>query len=228
MARDFAHKPREPEGSHIPRWVWLFTTSVAVAFVAFLYFLSAVPEQEGGVQAMKDQLSVVIEEAKSSVPKTTDESKPSETRETINDLKKKAEEVFEFYELLENQEVPTILPGTKAEPAPTKPQIKPEPKNTTKVPPVTPKHTAKPASTTYSGSWIIQVASFASVNDADNLRAKLMLNGLTSAAIQTAEVSGKGTYHRVMVGPFNNRAKADKAKAKLAKLSFKKVLLKQQ
>jgi hypothetical protein len=147
MSRDFAHKPRQPEGSHIPRWVWYFTSVVAIGFVGFLYYLSQVPGETGGAEAVREQLSIALTE---STPKTTAPKVEPEQHETIEDLKAKAEtmkKAFEFYELLENDEVSVDLPGDK-------------PVSTTSG---TTSSTAsgQPSTTTSkANSWIIQVASF--------------------------------------------------------------------
>lgn len=205
MSRDFAHKPRQPEGSHIPRWVWVFTSVVAVGFIAFLYFLSHVPEESGGAEAVREQFSLAMKESEQDKP-----TQPvvTEEHETIEDIKEKADtykKAFEFYKLLKNDEVPIDLPenGESITPetgttstqvtAPTVPEAK---------------------------SWIIQVASFSKVEDADRLRAELILNGLPETEIVTVEVAGKGTYHRVMVGPYSHRPSLNKAQDILAELNY--------
>ncbi len=52
-------------------------------------------------------------------------------------------------------------------------------------------------------SYVLQAASFASFEDADRLKAKLALNGLVTH-IQKVTVEGKGEYHRVRLGPYDN------------------------
>ena len=203
MSRDFAHKPRQPEGSNIPRWVWVFTSCVAAGFIGFLVFLSNVPSESGGADAVREQLTKALEESQpvTPTPETT------EKHETIDDLKDKAEtlkKAFEFYELLENDEVAIDLPGD--EPA--------APNNTI----TTPQNTV--ASIPEAKSWIIQVASFSRVDDADKVRAELILNGLPNTEIVSVDVSGKGTFHRVMVGPFSHRPTLNKAQDILAELNY--------
>ena len=96
MSRDFAHKPRQPEGSHIPRWVWYFTSIVAIGFAGFLYYLSQVPSETGGAEAVREQLSIALKEVEPA--KTTPAAEP-EKHETIEDIKSKADtlkKAFEF------------------------------------------------------------------------------------------------------------------------------------
>jgi len=203
MARDFAHKPREPEGSNIPRWVWYFTTIVAVGFGGFLYYLSSVPSETGGADAVREQLSNALSETTEQVKEPKVEEPKHETIEDIKDKAEALKQAFEFYELLENDEVSINLPGDQTT----------DTNNTEK-------SSTKPAPVPVAKNWIIQVASFSNVADADRVRAQLILNGLPNAGIQSVEVSGKGTYHRVMVGPFDHRPSLNKALDVLADLRY--------
>ena len=81
MSRDFAHKPRQPEGSNIPRWVWYFTSIVAIGFAGFLYYLSQVPFDTGGAAAVREQLSIALKEVEPAKPVTTPKPEPHETIE---------------------------------------------------------------------------------------------------------------------------------------------------
>ncbi|MEJ2044992.1 MAG: SPOR domain-containing protein [Reinekea sp.] len=209
MAKDYAHKPKQPERSRIPQWVWLFTSVVAVCFVGFLFYLSHVPEESGGADAVREQLHQALNESdKQDKPQPTPQPSSSD-HETLEDLKTKAEaakKAFEFYELLENDEVSVDLPGDN--PSTSKTQTQQQSASATKQPPPKAK------------SWIIQVASFTNVADADKVRAQLILNGLPNTEISSVNVAGKGTYHRVMVGPFDHRPELNKAQDILAELRY--------
>jgi len=216
MARDFAHKPKAAQGSSIPAWVWIFTASVAIGFVSFLYFLSAVPADKGGAEAVRKQLAIALREP------VTAPSQSSPEHESLDDIKAKAEtlkQAFEFYQLLENDEVSIDLPGDQivsAVPAETRPPARQDSSKTT-----------APAAVPDAKRWIIQVASFSRVADADRLRAELILSGLPNTEIQSVDVTGKGTFHRVMVGPFDHRPSLNKAQDTLANLDYQ-VLVKTQ
>ena len=54
--------------------------------------------------------------------------------------------------------------------------------------------------------WVVQVGSFSSAVNADNLVAKLRLEGLS--AYKEAVSSGSSTVYRVRVGPFIERDEA--------------------
>ncbi|MFT4674843.1 MAG: cell division protein FtsN [Reinekea sp.] len=218
MARDFAHKPKAPQGSSIPTWVWIFTVSVALGFGGFLYFLNAVPADKGGADAVRKQLAIALREPLATPEPTT----VSPEHESIDDIKAKAEtlkQAFEFYQLLENDEVSIDLPGDQI--APTEP--------TASGPAASQDSPSKvsPVAVPDAKNWIIQVASFNRVADADRLRVELILNGLPNTEIQSVDVAGKGTFHRVMVGPFDHRPSLNKAQDTLAKLNYQ-VLVKSQ
>lgn len=63
--------------------------------------------------------------------------------------------------------------------------------------------------------FFLQVGSFQSEADADNLKAKLALLGI-EASIQTASLPDKGVWHRVRVGPFASIEELNQARAVLA------------
>lgn len=60
---------------------------------------------------------------------------------------------------------------------------------------------AEPAEVPEDGRYFLQVASFQNRPDAERTKAQLALQGL-QARIVSAEVPGKGTWHRVRLGPF--------------------------
>jgi cell division protein FtsN len=74
-------------------------------------------------------------------------------------------------------------------------------------------------------SYILQAASFNNYNDADQLKAKLALQGLP-ATIQKVSIDGKGEYHRVRLGPYEKIDDLDAATQQLSKLGIKAMRLK--
>lgn len=208
MARDFANKPPPPppERSRIPRWVWVFTTLASVAFVGFLTYLSQIPADGQGAQAVRDRVQQIQIPSRSSAE--TDPEPIAEPEEEAS--KPSLEHAFEFYRLLRDDEVPIQL---------TRPE--------TNTPPGTvdpPSDTQAPATRAGGERWIIQVASFSRVADADRLRAELIINGLTEAHLSTVDLGDRGTFHRVMVGPFDNRSRLNRAQDVLAELDHEVVV----
>ena len=74
-------------------------------------------------------------------------------------------------------------------------------------------------------TYYLQVGAFQTSNEADNMKAKLALQGF-EAVVQTATSPDKGVWHRVRVGPLNNLDEINKAKNDLAANGFKTDLIK--
>lgn len=135
------------------------------------------------------------------------EKKPNEKKQDAE--AKPAKPKFDFYTLLPETE--TVLP----EKVPAKPKPKPETKT----------DTAKVAPPEAGVSYVLQAASFATFNEADQLKAKLALSGLT-AQIQKVTIEGQGDRYRVRLGPFGKIEELDAAAQQLGKLGLKPLRLK--
>ncbi|MDD4912922.1 MAG: SPOR domain-containing protein [Sideroxydans sp.] len=61
-----------------------------------------------------------------------------------------------------------------------------------------------------TANYFVQAASFQNVADAEKLKAKLALLGM-EASVQSADVAGKGVYHRVRLGPYVGLSDANAA-----------------
>ena len=79
------------------------------------------------------------------------------------------------------------------------------------------KKTLKKEKINKEGGYFVQVAAFRAAGDAKNKAKKLSKKGYKPVIVK-AEVPGKGTYHRVRLGPF---ASLEKAKAFAAKFEKK-------
>jgi cell division protein FtsN len=117
---------------------------------------------------------------------------------------------FDFYTLLRETEV--IVPDSSV------PQAEDEPPNQSASTPATP--TAKEV-------FLLQVGSFKSNRDADSLRARLLLLNL-SASIEMVTPRPGETWHRVLVGPFTNRAELASARDSLSGNGIDSLLLKRK
>jgi cell division protein FtsN len=75
--------------------------------------------------------------------------------------------------------------------------------------------------------YILQAGSFKHAEDADRLRAKLLILGLD---VRVDPVKGRGgdTWHRVQVGPFTSRSKLSKARSTLIHEGIETLLLKRK
>ncbi|MEW6679241.1 MAG: SPOR domain-containing protein [Pseudomonadota bacterium] len=114
---------------------------------------------------------------------------------------------FNFYGVLEQAPVPPVRPDLEQAPMPPN-----------AIPPGAP-HGGKPPEKTAAEArderLYLQIASFKATADADALKARIALAGLTVEVIAT-DLGDKGTYHRVRVGPFGNQAEVDKARTQLS------------
>lgn len=109
---------------------------------------------------------------------------------------------------------PTAAPKAPAQVAP-QPQVQ-SPAPAAKPPVVTRTPAAQPAATPPappSSRFVLQAGSFASRDQAESTRAKLILLG-QDARIESGKVGDK-TWHRVVVGPFASRPQADSAQKQL-------------
>jgi cell division protein FtsN len=74
-------------------------------------------------------------------------------------------------------------------------------------------------------SYYLQVGAFQTSEEADNMKAKLALQGF-EALVQTASIADKGVMHRVRVGPLKDLEQINKTKNDLLKNGFKADLIK--
>jgi cell division protein FtsN len=105
---------------------------------------------------------------------------------------------FDFY---------TILPGTETQV--TEQEIKEK----------------ESAAIAVTESYFLQVGAFQTEQEADNMKAKLALQGI-EAIVQTAEIPEKGTWHRVRVGPFGDVNEINKSRTQLIDIGFPADLIK--
>lgn len=121
---------------------------------------------------------------------------------------------FDFYKILSNADEPTIdyetsqhveesvnveKPRTVEKPKPNPPPAALSSIQRTKQ--TEPVHIA-------TETYYLQVGSFRNNADADNLKAKLALLGVI-ASVQSADLSEKGIWYRVRVGPFTQKPRVD-------------------
>lgn len=106
---------------------------------------------------------------------------------------------FDFY---------TILPGSESKVSPQDITIKDE-----------------QPQPTHSYNYYLQVGAFQTEEEADNMKAKLALQGF-EALVQTASIPDKGVWHRVRVGPLNDLDQINKTKEELTNNGFKADLIK--
>ncbi len=194
MPRDYAQKKAAarpaPRRSRVPRWVWLFTTSVVVLFAGGLFLLSQLPQDSETGQVEWPSLADMLPDSPTGeepVPSPSVEPGPDED---TSSLSRQAQ--LEFYTLLQQTDVfvpDEVVALRQREVLEDTDELIEESL------PETPESTESP------GQFVIQVASFSSASDAEALRAQLILEGMTSAHVTEADLGERGIFHRVMIGP---------------------------
>jgi cell division protein FtsN len=108
----------------------------------------------------------------------------------------KPDNKFDFY---------TILPGTEST--------------------VTEREIKENSQTVKKDNYFLQVGAFPNEADADNMKAKLALQGF-EAVVQTATIPEKGVWHRVRVGPLHDIEQINKVRGELTTNGFNTDLIK--
>jgi cell division protein FtsN len=203
MTQDFARRRREQAQkqpryrSNVPGWVWLFTGSVIGAFVMFLVYLAGIaPQSDSDSKSVFSEFFKSKEQSKQ--PTTTEPPHivVSEPVEKI-DEEKTPKTRFTFYDQLKDKEIVA---------------------------------TEKPLATSEAAQqnvqWTLQVASFRNADDADGVRAALILKNM-NAWVEKSESRNLETWYRVKVGPFSSSGKRDDAHATLWGMGYQPLTQKQ-
>ncbi|MBR7889961.1 SPOR domain-containing protein [Marinomonas sp. A79] len=68
--------------------------------------------------------------------------------------------------------------------------------------------------------YMLQAASFRSPEDADRMRANLILSGLAEASVRKTIGQNEQPWYRVILGPYESRSKMNRAEDKLVSMSI--------
>lgn len=156
-----------------------------------------------------------------------DQAQSAQVEQKANQTEENIEVKFDYYTVL--PEIERLLPEAPKPPVEvTKPIVKkPEQSVATAelANEATPESTAEDslnASLKKSSYYILQVASYANNNDAEQLKAQLALAG-RQAYIQKVTIDGKN-FFRVRMGPFNNIDAMESAKKTLVEKGLQPLL----
>ena len=208
-----ASRPSAAGHSLLPGWIWGLAGLSVGLFVALLVQLHhSTPSSSEAITG----LFQTHEQDPGAPDGTPDEELASQRNEPHQPQ-------FEFYKLLPDQEVSVPAP----EPRLAAPAVKPPPA------PTEAKHPHRPNTGTKAEDkgeernvgYLLQVGSFRSLNDADQLKAHLALLGI-EASIQNVELASGETWHRVRIGPFSNRANLNSIRERLQTNKIHTILLK--
>lgn len=170
-------------------WQWGLIAIIVGGFGFGLSQLSQVETPSTNTPTAKAPPPVVKKEPQAAV-KTTPKKDDSDAQTAPPPAKEKKEK-FEFYQILQNSEVDTSHVDAY-------------------------QSTPRGEQDFY---YMIQAASFRSPDDADRMRAKLILSGLEAAIRQTTGSDGRPWY-RVVLGPYESRSKMNRAQDKLVSLDI--------
>lgn len=127
---------------------------------------------------------------------------------------------FDFYTILPEREVKVPEWEATPPPEPSSPPESKSPSESERPPAAVP-----PSGPKASGSYMIQVGSFQRYQDADRVKARLALAGV-SAGIQRVVINGSDVWYRVRVGPFNDLKSLQGARQRLTEGRFNYMLVK--
>ncbi len=193
MARDYKSRAaQKPQRKPISAWVWLslgiIIGAVSVGFACLKY--SPAPRQQGWVGS-RPPLSATE-------PVRSAEKKPLKT--TLKPPR------FDFYNILQDQEV--LVPEEELQTAPKAVQKSPKP---------------RPESQSSGRRYLVQVSSFRSHRDAETLKARLGLLGLR-ARVSKASIKGS-TWYRVQLGPYASKSAMQDVRKQLASSGYRSLAI---
>ena len=203
MPRDYANsKNRHEKKGRIPGWTWMLGGLTIGLFVALLVYIKEhTPADRQAL--LSDPIKRKIEEARNN----SVQNRSANTAKTVSkteDTQTKKRPHFDFYTILPELEVaiPEQELATKKRPAasPTTTDIAPE-------------------------DFTLQVGSFRKIDEADRLKARLALQGVT-ADIQSVTINDGDTWHRVRVGPFRDVDEVKRIRNRLQKLGISSMVVK--
>ncbi|HEY7771791.1 MAG TPA: SPOR domain-containing protein [Marinagarivorans sp.] len=202
MAHDYAKKTRSsakakprtsakrtrksappPPATSVPGWLWLVVGIAMGAFVMFLVRLADVDASDPTppVRVAKPQPA---KEAKPEVKKAA--PAPVEQKTAAPAKVEPQKPRFDFYKMLEENEVPVVAELGELG------QVSAKPERT----------------------FLLQVASFRKAEDAEQLRVELLLLNLDARTEEVTVRNGE-VWHRVLTGPFESRSMLAKARSTL-------------
>lgn len=183
MAKDYKHRISQKKKGQtakrpVARWQWLLIASLVFAFIFFLIYLKVTAPEEKAYVVVPDNTATNPKGASEEPKKTADTSTEKDKgKDNKTDPAKPKPPHFEFYTVLPDKEV--VVPDYEQ-----KTRVREERIGKAK-----------------EAKYVMQVGSFQTFKEADQLRAKLALMGIASKVDKT-KVEGGATLHRVKLGPF--------------------------
>lgn len=196
-SRDYKNAGRGRGAPRTPGGVWFLAGLALGLAVALLVYLGgySVSELRGATPAPSEIH-----------PAQTDPRDAAQPAEAQPQPEAPPKPRFDFYTILPEMEVAVPEQETAAKPTPDT-------------------NAGRQQQPDAGGGYILQAGSFRSLDEADKLKASLVLLGV-DASIQTVTVNNKDTWHRVQIGPYNDLVEVNQVRARLKQNNIEVVLLK--
>lgn len=196
MPRDYVNTPKPKNPHSLPGWVWLLGGLFIGLFVAMLVYIN-----ENTSPSNKSRFSETVSNIFSNTAKDVRDVTRQKQAPPANPSESTTQKPrFDFYTILPELEIAIpeqdLVPGNK--PSTTSQQVK--------------------------GDYILQVGSFKQSEQADQLKARLALQGI-EASIQSVAINSD-TWHRVRVGPIKDLATLNQVRKRLQKNGIDSIVVK--
>lgn len=201
MSRDYRRRTETRSNRPTPGWALFLLGFIFGAFSVGYAWVKLGPEELRQLMTSKPAAAGKPD------PKVAEKEKEKDKAGTA------PKPQFSFYTVLPEMEVlvsdeevnrrarqPSIAAAQPAHSAATAPAQTPPP--------------PAPPAPAQSESLLLQVAAFKKPEEADRMKAKLALLGVT-ADVQSVSINNEAAFYRVRVGPFNNAAKLKDVREKL-------------
>lgn len=212
MAHDYKYAAKTSSkssgGGSPPGWLWFLAGLSVGLFIAVLAYLSAQYSARNSAQHPGAQPRAQTECPEIRPPKPSKPAGAAHPAAAADPDKVKKETQFEFYTILPEREI--RVPEHELHP---EEQI--------------PGETGPSGPGGLKDNYILQAGSFRYMEDADQLKAALVLNGF-DVEIQTVETGNEGTWYRVRLGPYRDLAMLHRIRADLRKSGFSPLVLKEK
>lgn len=211
MARDFKAKSKETKGAAYGSSLSFVTGLMVGLTVAAVVYFSGLGQRPAVMETASGPAV-----APPASPDPAGQEDHSALAPLTGDVEAPPEPEFDFYTILPNAEVrvPEAELAEPVEPAPPA-----APADERPAPPAAP---VAPAAT---ASYIVQVGAYQRVEEADQTKALLALQGISSS-IQRITKEGQGVWFRVVVGPYGTAQEAQSARVRVGDAGFKGLVLK--
>nr|VFK23640.1 MAG: cell division protein FtsN [Candidatus Kentron sp. MB]VFK27989.1 MAG: cell division protein FtsN [Candidatus Kentron sp. MB]VFK74505.1 MAG: cell division protein FtsN [Candidatus Kentron sp. MB] len=229
MAHDYKHAGKASSSSSSgksppPGWLWFVAGLLIGLFITALTYLNL----RHSAEADRQQIDASQRQSAVTSSQSQGTSKSGETAKVggaqSQSQSQRLGPKFEFYTILPEREIQVPEHELRAQ---SEAQKEPEtPRQTSEqLPDQATDQAAAPSQP--PDRYILQVGSFRHLEDADRLKAKLVLGGF-DVEIQTVSMDSGSTWHRVRLGPYKELDTVYRVRIRLQRNGFMPLVLKEK